>query len=213
MAGKPMSWKWRLTIAGVVLTLVLIATVFTPVGHNLMRGWIRDYYYSLPPAERAESGAADYWLALAFFVGYICQQDQDALEMYREFLGTATTDKGDFWVRSYDWQEDWAGFFEYDKNKRTWTGWGMMHPRAPEAFYSYIQLYGPTVSDQFEGREAYHYYDLFHEKYRRYAKDGKWLPHPNFYVFWEKMKLIIMKNRARTPPIPMTKPEKYPGPK
>lgn len=209
MPREKLSWKWKITIAIVVLLLVLIGVVFTPVGHNIMRNGIQKTYDETPAKERATSEAADTWLALAFYVGWVCQQSEDSMTMYKQFLGVADNQEGDFWTRSNDWQEKWDGFFQ-GSDRDGYTGWGPLHPRAPEAFYNYMQLYGPTVSDQFEGRMARHYYDLFYTKYGRMTRT--WKPHPKFYVYWDKIKIMCMKWKGDPPPDVPPRPDGYEGP-
>ena len=37
--GKPLSWKWRLTIAFVALFFVSLVMIFTEWGTDALRGW------------------------------------------------------------------------------------------------------------------------------------------------------------------------------
>lgn len=205
MAGKPLSWKWKLLIAFIVLVLVGIAFVFTPWGHSAMQGWIDKAYNEMPAAERKDSELADSQLQLAFWTGFVCQSSSHSQQMYLDFLGI---DNPDFFRRYHEnYKYDWKGKFD-GKEK---TGWGILHPRAPEAFLNYLELYSEKQSGQFIKDEAMKYYTLFYEIYPKLTKQyGK--PHPNFYVYWDKIKnYYIMKHRG-VPPQVAPRPKDYPGP-
>ncbi|MBI3831459.1 MAG: hypothetical protein HY291_18210 [Planctomycetes bacterium] len=209
MAGnKPLSWKWKLLIALVVLILVGIGFVFTPWGHSTMQNWINKSYDELPPAERADSTLADSQLKLAYWEGNICQASQKAQETYLDFLGLSNPN---FFQRYADTgRMEWSGKFE-NTGKTPYTGWGIMHPRAPEAFFNYLDLYQEGKSGQFIKDEAAKYYVLFYEMYPKIAKKhGK--PHPQFYVYWDKIKNgFIMKYKGPMPHVD-PKPPEYEGP-
>lgn len=206
MAGKPLSWKWKITIALVILILIGIGFVFTPWGHSTMKGWVDTSYEKMLPEERQESELADSYLQLAWWTGFICQSSKSAQAMYKDFLGIE--DEDDFFNKYKDYgQMPFKGKFDL----KTRTGWGILHPRAPEAFLSYLELYSEGQSGQFIKDEAIKYHTLFYEIYPKVTKKyGK--PHPNFYVYWEKIKNnYIIKYRAM-PPNVAPKPPEFRGP-
>ena len=86
-----------------------------------------------------------------------------------------------------------------------------VHPRAPEAFLNYLELYSEGVSGQFTKDEALRYHKLFYEIYPKVTKKhGK--PHPKFYVYWTKVRdHYILKYRGAVPPTD-PKPPDYEGP-
>lgn len=203
-AGKPLSWKWKLLIGFVVLVLVGIGFIFTPWGHATMQNWINKGYEELPKAERADSDLANSQLKLAYWAGNICQASGKAQEMYLDFLGL---NNPNFFQKYHDTgMMEWSGKFE-GTPKSGYTGWGILHPRGPEAFFNYLDLYQEGKSGQFIKDEAAKYYILFYEIYPKLTKKhGK--PHPKFYVYWEKIKNgFIMKYKGQVQPVAPRPPE------
>ena len=207
MAGtKPMSWKWRLTIVLVILLLVGIGFVLTEWGHGAMENAIQARYDSTPAVERRTMDSADSYLALAWWVGNICQRTKRSTEMYKKFLGI---EDDSIWQKLDSGKRPWKGYFDPSDN----SGWGIMHPRAPETFYEYIHQYESLGhSGQFIKDEAAKYHLLFHKLYPQIAK-SKGKPHPRFYIYWEKIKdRFIMKHRGMLPTDVLPKPKDFPGP-
>jgi hypothetical protein len=182
--GKPLSWKWKLTIAFVVLFFVSLVMVFTDWGTDTMRGWIAAAYAKCQPKERQKSDAADWYLLLAWWEGGPCGREEKAIRMYREFIGIANKDKEREGMRMiiYPYDYEASGFWD-EKSK---TGWGWTHPRAPEAYYKMLSLFQSNHTAQATTEQAQGYYLLFYA----YAINCFGRPHPNFYVHWENVKLM-----------------------
>jgi hypothetical protein len=189
MAGKPLSWKWKLTIAFVVLSLFGIIFVLTPWGHNWMYNRIITQVTALPEAEKRESAYADSYLTLAWWRGSICQDSKGAMEMCREFCGLAKEKKNETFFKTYKF----TGPLVSPDGK---TGWGPMHPRAPEAFYHYLEFYEIANSAQFTQEECWNYYRLFYN-WMLNSPDHK--VHPNFNKYWPKIKIMSEKCHLPAP--------------
>jgi hypothetical protein len=182
--GKPLSWQWKLTIAFVVFLFALLVTAFTPAGADMVRGWIDSAYKSCPEALRGRQAAADWFLRLAWWEGFVCGRDKKAVQMYLEFIGLyedgevyenpeQVTNPNDYW----------------DQEKE--TGWGWVHPQAATAFYEMLMLYKVNHSGEMTGKRAYIYYALFYE----HALSRKGRPHPSFYKHWQYVKPLIAAGR------------------
>jgi hypothetical protein len=78
------------------------------------------------------------------------------------------------------------------------TGWGPMHPRAPEAYYRYLDLFEVEHSSQFTHAECCNYYRLFYTWVLRNASDHR--PHPRFNVYWPKIKNLMSRRPLPWPP-------------
>lgn len=210
-AGKGMSWKWKLAIVIVILILVGIGFLFSMPGQKTMTGWIRDAYNQSPENERRTHPGADWWLLLAAFEAKLCWRDDVGMDMYKEFLAIKDHEKhGDFFKSVHVVGPQWNGFFDGKKK----SGWGILHERAPEAYYNFLLIYQPLNTDQTTSLMAANYHLLFHELYKRYDPDKKYKPHPKFYKYWAKIsdrminrKYTTGKNLATDP-----KPPEYEGP-
>lgn len=181
--GKPMSWKWKLLIAFVVGSLFMMAFIMTPWGHQWMHNYIVKAYNETPEAERRDSPLADSYITLAWWRGTICQDSKAAMEMYREFCGLPKD------------RNDNSVFTKYKLNSPLCspdgdTGWGAAHPRAPEAYYAYLEICEVEFSSQFTNGECQNYYKLFYYWMER-SKAKK--PHPLFNKYWPRVLNIIDK--------------------
>ena len=208
------SWKLYLLIGFVVLFISSFAFFFTSFGMNTMKGMMDSSYNDAPPAERISLPAADKFLTLAFYRGSILMDREGAMEMYREFLGIQTTEDGkDFFdVYNSTKKTPWSGKFEGDR-KTGYTGWGILHPRACEAYNEYLQLLAQDASKQRRGEEAIRYHTLFYVIYPKIAKSKGRTPHPKFYVYWEKIdERLIQPARLSNRPKPKPKPAGFEGP-
>jgi hypothetical protein len=178
--GKPLSWKWKLTIGFVALFIFLLIVMFTPWGCQAMRAALDSSFESCPPEERREHWTADWWMRLAFWEGYICGRREVAEGMYLEFIGIAPTGKTSFQdTYTLQGQTPWAGG-KYDSRNK--TGWGVLHPRAPEAYYNYLYLESPFTSSQQIHKLATFYPTLFWTIYCQEARSTT--PHQRLYVYW-----------------------------
>jgi hypothetical protein len=191
MAGKPMSWKWKLLIAFVVISLFSFGFFLSPPGHRWLEKRIVDRYQALPEAERRESAFADSYLTLAWWRGSICQDSKSAMEMYREFCGLPKDAKDDSVFKTFKL----VGPLVSPDGK---TGWGPLHPRAPEAYYNFILFYDVLNSSQFTQERCWEYYRLFYIWHITYSPDRK--PHPNFNKYWPKIKDLGEKSPRGWPP-------------
>ena len=132
MAGsKPLSWKWKLVIFLVLLSLVGTAFLFSSYGNDMMIRWMKESYDKTPDSLKATSEAADWYLTLAWFQGNICLRKDIAMNMYEDFLAIKPTKQGPFFSTYEDYGPQWNGQF-FDKEKK--IGWGPLHERAPEAY-------------------------------------------------------------------------------
>ena len=214
--AKSLSWKWKLTIVGVVLLIFGMGFVLSSWGCTTMQSWIVKAYDECPPEDRFNHPAADWWLRLAFFEGYICGRKDVANKMYMRFLATLPEEKGkgkrkrkiNFFDRvRQGGRAKFIGF--YDQKKK--TGWGIFHPRAPEAFYEYLELNASWVSQQYRAEMGRDYHKLFHDLYPYYKRTrGK--PHPNFYIYWTTIRERYVVKDRRGVPQTRSKPKGYLGP-
>ena len=181
--GKPLSWKWKISIGVLCFVLFVTGFVFTPAGHSWMKARVMDSYNELPEGERRASPLADKFMSLAYFRGNICLDSETAMEMYKEFCGYKFRGpSGDEYMLKAIQTGKLDGLCSPDGK----TGWGPVHPRAPEAFYEYITLYSPTHSSQFVKAEVSNYYRLFFTWCRQRGPDHK--VHPNFMKYWPKLR-------------------------
>ena len=212
MAGsKPLSWKWKLTIVFVILFFAGMAILFSTWGHKMMKGWIKEAYEQCPAEERVTHSSADWYLLLADFEARACWRDDLGMEMYEEFLAIRPGKNGDFFKTYQSYGPQWNGFFD----KKTKTGWGIMHERAPEAYYKHLLLYQPRNTMQFTTARAVHYHTLFYKIYPQLAKSKKYLPHPKFYKYWERIRDRLIERRFMPPGADITtqpKPADFEGP-
>src|SRR5438046_764928 len=131
----PKNWKYKL-LALITLTIGgVILWSFTAGGFAYWKSTIVTGYNETPPEQRRDSGWAEWWLRLAYFRGAICGYDEDAIKMYKEFLGMMPDEKKqDVFTTS-----KLKGMCSEDGK----TGFGPLHPLAPDAFFDYLELYCP----------------------------------------------------------------------
>ena len=202
-----LGWRWKLVIVFIALFIFSIGFVLSPWGVDCMKGWIDSAYVTCPADQRMDSPAADYFLALAWWQATIRGKEQDGMNLYREFLGILPSNNQPFWF----WYDDegapkWSGKFDGQTKK----GWGILHPRACDAYWEYLQVFQPLNSASFTGVEAYRYKILFYDIYSEYNKDGK--PHPKFYRYWNKIsQRMIAPAHMQVPPVDPAPPG-YEGP-
>ncbi|HYF51153.1 MAG TPA: hypothetical protein VEJ63_17190 [Planctomycetota bacterium] len=188
--AKPLSWKWKLLIAFVLASLFGFAFVLSPWGHKWMYDRTLQSFNETPENERRDSPLADRFLFLAWWRGAICQDDKSAMEMYREFCGLPKDKKDDSVFTK--WKLN-SPFCSPDGK----TGWGPMHPRAPEAYYEFILYHEVDNSWMRTYEQCLNYYRLFYTWCRQYGPDKK--VHPLFNKYWPKIKDLMAK---RMLPIP-----------
>lgn len=178
--GKPMSWKWKLTILFVVGIFAGIIFMFSQSGYLYLRGRIVQVYDETPEADRRESPAADQFMNLAWWRSTLMDAPT-AMEMYKEFCGYS------------------AGMEPITKTNKLKglcspngkTGWGPLHPRAPEAYYEYLELMNNASSEsgQHIREECFNYYRLFYTWMIQQGPSHK--AHPNFNCYWGKIRKIM----------------------
>lgn len=186
--GKPLSWKWRLVIAGVCGALFVMAAVFSPWGQDWYEGRIRTEFAEMPASDRRDSDLADRYLWLAWWRSVILQDSKSGMRMYRDFLGLPRNLRDDSFFKSWDFSKD--GLCSEDGK----TGWGPLHPRAPEAYWRYLELFEVEHSSQFTHAECCNYYRMFYTWMLRNADNRR--PHPQFNVYWPKIKNLMSRGRA-----------------
>jgi hypothetical protein len=193
--AKPLSWKWKLLIAFIVLFLISFAFVLTPWGHNAMYNHMLGNFEAAAPAERREMNTANNFLYLAWWRGTICMDDKAAMQMYREFCGLPK-EVIDNSVFENNPKGKLKSPFVSEDGK---TGWGPLHPRAPEAYYHYLIYHEIHFSSGRSIDQYYNYYRLFYDWSRAHSPDKK--PHPKFNKYWGKIRELIAKIPGHTPPL------------
>jgi hypothetical protein len=191
MAGKPLSWKWKLTIAFVGFSLFAFGFILTPWGHEWMYKRIIDRVEATPVEERRESAYADSYLTLAWWRGSICQDSTKAMEMYREFCGLPKDPKDDSVFKTWKL----VGPLTSPDGK---TGWGPNHPRAPEAYFGFLETYDTYNSSQMVQQKCWDYYRLFYTWMLNNSPEKK--VHPSFNKYWPKIKIMAEKSNLPPPP-------------
>jgi hypothetical protein len=176
-----MSWKWKLTITLVLLALFLTGFLLSDSGYKWMREHIVKQMQELPAAEQRESPLADSFMTLAWFRGSICLDEPNALEMYKDFCGYGYPAKAGNGV-AYMEAALQTGKLQGLCSPKGDTGWGPEHPRAPEAFYQYLEIKRRDSTSQNWKGECSNYYRLFYTWMRYYSKSRK--PHPLFNKYW-----------------------------
>ena len=183
--GKPLSWKWKLTIAFIALFLGLLAFIFSGSGQEWMAGKIVESVQSLPESERRDSPWADRWMLLAWWRANILMDSQGAMDMYREFCGLP---KNPLDESVFKYPGKLCGPLCSEDGK---TGWGPFHKRAPEAYAAFLEIFDEDHSSMATREQALNYYRLFYTWEVRHASDHK--PHPYFNKYWPKMKDYVAK--------------------
>jgi hypothetical protein len=194
--GKPLSWKWKITIGLVLFVLFGTGFIFTPAGHSWMKSRVMDAYNEMPEGERRNSNLGDRYLWVADFRGTICLDSETAIEMYKEFCGYKFPRAGN--GEEYMMRALQTGKLDGLCSPDGKTGFGPLHPRAPEAFYEYILLYNPTHSSQFTKAEISNYYRLFFTWCRQRGPEHK--VHPMFMKYWPKLRDLGERSNHPWPP-------------
>lgn len=182
---EPMSWKMRVLIVVAVLFLLLIGFVFTPWGHNTMKGWLDDAYADCPAAERRAHWAADWYINLAWWEATICRRKAEGKAMLREFLGILPSGPRSFRDEHASGTFQWKGKFDAGARQ----GWGILHPRACEAYHLLLEIDRPDTSAQETSLDATFYKTLFWDAYSEFTSSDK--PHPKFYKYWQRVSRMI----------------------
>ena len=187
--GKKGSWKWKLSVVILIACICLMVMVFSTGGQEWARAKVFEKFQELPPAEQRDSPWADRWLALAWWRSNILMDPEAGMEMYREFCGLPKDRKA---------QSNNIVYARGDLDsplcsKNGATGWGPMHPRAPEAYYNYLEMVDIADSSQFTHNECENYYRLFYTWMRRNSPDHK--VHPDFNKYWKKVMILGTKRR------------------
>jgi len=176
MPKMRMTWKWKLVISLILLFLLLMVLALTPFGHKMAKNWIRDGYNNTPESERRDSAYADWWLRLAWWAGTIRSDTTEAMNMYTEFLGVNSDEKG----RDFTITLKLVGLCSPDGK----TGWGPFHKRAPEAYYTYLEFLEVERSTQRFNGEMMRMYRLFYQWGQIY---GEKKINPCFKKYWNKL--------------------------
>jgi len=195
--GKPLSWKWKLTILGVAGSMALMVYVFTDGCHEWVTGKINQEFLSMPESDRRDSSWAGRFLTWAAFKGYVCGDYKAGASMYKEFCGLPK----DYNQRCWDYvagpkfsKNDTKNSFSGKCSPNGLSGWGPTHPDAPDAFYEYLCLIEPHEAGATTGREAKVYWLIFYEWHRKYTPSKQ--PHPKFKKYWDKIRQKIIDARV-----------------
>jgi hypothetical protein len=112
--------------------------------------------------------------------------------------------EGDFWQRVSAMNEAQAFHGKFDG--RTKTGWGVLHPRAPEAYAEYVELMDSFRSGQAVDIEARRYVELFDKVYKNLT--GERTPHRRFFEYWPRVEKMLNVRKFGPPPrLPDEPPE------
>lgn len=201
--GKPMSWKWRITIGTIVLFFLLLGWIFTPSAHSWVLNRIDQDLAAMPESERRDSEWAGWFLFWAAFKGNVCTEYKVGCSMYKDFCGLPK----EYEKRAYDFvmspqfkRMDAKNGFVGKCSPDGRYGWGPLHPDAAEAYYDYICMIEPNEVSATTGREALVYYILFYDWHMQHSPDHK--PHPKFLKYWEKIRQKTMNARTGFSEIP-----------
>jgi hypothetical protein len=191
---RKLSWKWKILVVCIIAFFFLLVFILTPWGQDIMRDKIEQYYADTPESERRDSPWADRYVSLAWFRGTILGHTEDSIKMYRKFVGIEDDSPFTTWK--------FKGLCSPDGK----TGWGPCHPRAPEAYYNYLQLkFSETnESNQYLSEIAWRYYTLLYDMASYASPDHK--PNPNFNVYWQKVKNIGERGGFRPPNVDLAAP-------
>ncbi|MCY3023968.1 MAG: hypothetical protein NTW87_33735 [Planctomycetota bacterium] len=179
--GKPLSWKWKAVIACLFLVLFLIGWMFSASGHAWMKAKIIEKFEEMPPPEQRDSAYADRWLALAWWSANIRGEYKEAMGMYEQFCGLGRDKEGLDFTKNGG---KLVGLCSPDGQ----TGWGPMHPRAPEAHYAMIEImdFKTNTSGQYMAQEYMRYFRAFYNWMIVNSPERK--PHPMFSTYWAKIR-------------------------
>ena len=184
MARKPLSWQWKLVIGFVIAFMVVLAVILSPWGNAWMREKIEQKFSELSPDEQRTSPWADRYMTLAWWNANIRFDDATAMDMYRTFIGFRKEKQGNNFT---------LGFYEFDGlcSKDGKTGWGPLHPRAPEAYWNYIELMSSrtNASAEFVQTEAEAFNRLFYSWMKVHSPDHRY--HPQFGKYWRKIRQLL----------------------
>lgn len=201
--GKPLSWKWKLTLLGLASSMALMVYLFTDGCHEWVLGKINREYTSMPEADRRDSAWAGRFLWWAAFKGSILGDHKAGASMYKEFCGLPK----DYNARTWDYvsspkfrNHDTHFSFIGKTSPNGLSGWGPTHPDAPDAFYDYLCMIEPHEAGATTGREAKVYYLLFYDWHMKYS--GTKQPHPKFKKYWDKVRQKILDSHVGFDGIP-----------
>ena len=157
--GKRLKRTLKIAVALLLLLSCAGGFLVSSWGHNWRKDRILRAYNKLPEEERRESALANDFLALAGFRERIGRNPDDAMAMYKEFCGFEFSgpSSDEFIQKLFMSDGKLKGLCSEDGA----TGWGPLHPRAPEAYYKYMVIYFRTHSGREFYREAANYYRLF----------------------------------------------------
>lgn len=203
MPKMRLTWKWKIAIALVVLAIFLVGWTLSETGHFWMKRKIVERMRALPEAQQRESWWAGRYLDLASWAANVRGDTKQAMGMYQQFCGIATGPEAQEAVNVYqqycrggrpkeikppfDQRGMVTGKFSGLCSVDGSIGCGPLHPRAPEAYWKYLEIYDTQVlSKQPFFQEVYKFYRLFYEWYISHSPQKK--PHPMFSVYWAKIR-------------------------
>ena len=210
MPKARLTWKWKLAIAVIALVLFLMGWLLSKSGNDWLKDKIVERMEALPTSEQRDSAWADCYLKLAWWSCNIRRDADDAMEMYKRFCGVGKDDKGHDPFDQAGGIAKLIGICSPDGK----TGWGPMHPRAPEAYWDYMEIYDTmtSASEQFVQQAAFKYYRLFYTWMISHTPEHR--PHPRFNVYWGKIRERLARRAVYWPPdIDVQAPLAPPAPK
>lgn len=198
MPKMRLTWRWKIVLAIVALLLFLIYWMLSDTGHNWMKNKIIAQMEALPPAQQRDSAWAGPYLFLAWWAGTIRGETKEAMNMYMQFCGLVRTKDG---REPFD---EWGvptGKFGGLCSPDGSTGWGPYHPRAPEAFWAYLDYCDPhnsTNTSQLFYQDIFKFYRLFYAWMIAHSPNHK--PHPAFSTYWAKIMYRVGNEPVWWPP-------------
>jgi hypothetical protein len=150
---------------------------------------IQKQFEALPEKDRRASDLANQFLLLAEIQELLCDE-HGAMQMYREFCGLPKDSKDNSVFETWKL----TGPLVTTNGQ---SGWGPLHPRAPEAYFNFLALYEVQNSSQFTQERCWEYYRLFYTWSIAFSPDHK--PHPCFNKYWPKVKDLGEKSPREWP--------------
>jgi len=183
MAGRRWSWKTKIALLVLGLLFFLFIFISTSDGQQWLADRMTKTYNEMPEEQRRDSSLATWWRMLAYWRGNICGYYDPSYEMYKEFCGLGNG-------YNINWKIPKLTKFAGKCSADGKTGWGPLHPDAPDAYYEYLKLYQPQKVAAWTQKEAENYYYLFYEWPIRTQTDKR--PHPKFSKYWPQVQQMIL---------------------
>lgn len=195
--GKPLSWKWKITLASVGAALFVLGYIFTDGCNDAVVSRVNQEFMATPENERRNSAWAGRYFLWGEFKGSVCGDYKVAAGIFKDFCGLPK----EYEKRAYDYclspaftRNEQKMAFKGKCSANGLTGWGPMHPDAPDVFYEYLTTIEPWEAGATTGREAKVYWILFYDWYSKHSPDHK--PHPKFLKYWVKVRQKMLNSHV-----------------